>query len=310
MTEFRIGCGGWAYFKIPQRPSLEAYTEVFDFVEVNSTFYQLPGPDLARSWRHRVPDGFEFAVKCHQSITHIHQFKPVDSVFNMFNQMVNLCQVLKTRFLVFETPPSVTFTPEKISEVQTFFSSISPRNLNLVWEIRRQPGHSLSPLLQKVLRNYEIIRCVDLSKEEVAPGSDIIYARIFGKGEHNIYQFTDEELKELDEKITPHRPTVVALSFHTQRMYRDAVRYKTFKQSNKFLPVTKSVGLLSLKEVLLEDAKFPASKSELVNDQGWKVIDLTSTKRVHASALLERLPKDEYANVEAVLQDLSEALGM
>ncbi len=47
--------------------------------------------------------------------------------------------------------------------------------------------------------------------------------------------------------------------------------------------------------------KFPATKGELLEKQGWKVFDLTETERVHASVLLEKLPDSKYAGIEEVI---------
>jgi uncharacterized protein YecE (DUF72 family) len=42
LTDYLIGTGGWVYFQVPGKPSLKAYSEVFNFVEVNYTFYEYP----------------------------------------------------------------------------------------------------------------------------------------------------------------------------------------------------------------------------------------------------------------------------
>ncbi len=69
--------------------------------------------------------------------------------------------------------------------------------------------------------------------------------------------------------------------------------------------VTKSTGQESLVEVLQEDAKFPATKAELIQHQGWKLIDLTPNKRVHASHMLQRLPEKTYNSINQVVQTLT-----
>lgn len=56
-----IGAGGWAYFNIPGMDPLEAYSLAFDFVEVNSTFYQLPSDNTINSWAAKVPGNFRFS---------------------------------------------------------------------------------------------------------------------------------------------------------------------------------------------------------------------------------------------------------
>ena len=38
VAEYLVGTGGWAYFRVPNKPSLKAYSEIFNFVEVNHAF--------------------------------------------------------------------------------------------------------------------------------------------------------------------------------------------------------------------------------------------------------------------------------
>jgi uncharacterized protein YecE (DUF72 family) len=97
VTNIRIGTSGWSYpsgrgtwkgvfypvggFK--KRGSGQAgakfdelafYAEHFDTVEINSTFYRPPSPEVARGWTARTPDGFEFALKLYQKFTHPEMF--------------------------------------------------------------------------------------------------------------------------------------------------------------------------------------------------------------------------------------------
>jgi uncharacterized protein YecE (DUF72 family) len=76
----RIGCSGWVYKDwrgdlypedLPQRRWLERYSEVFDTVEVNNTFYRLPSLDAVRRWAEETPASFVFAVKGSRYTTHV-----------------------------------------------------------------------------------------------------------------------------------------------------------------------------------------------------------------------------------------------
>jgi len=150
-----------------------------------------------------------------------------------------------------------------------------------------------------------MIHCVDLSKdEEPAYESDILYSRLFGKGTHNVYQPTDQELRKIDRKTSKAGHKTVAVSFHYVRMYKDAARFKIYKQTGKFPMVTKSTGISSLTEVLREDAKFPSSRKDLIRHQGWKLVDLTKDKRIHASLMLQKLPEKKYNSIKDVMQTL------
>jgi uncharacterized protein YecE (DUF72 family) len=82
----RVGTSGWNYpsgrgtwngiFYPPARgrakdfDELAYYSQHFDTVEVNSTFYGQPRPEVTRGWARRTPDGFEFSVKLYQKFTH------------------------------------------------------------------------------------------------------------------------------------------------------------------------------------------------------------------------------------------------
>jgi hypothetical protein len=87
-------------------------------------------------------------------------------------------------------------------------------------------------------------------------------------------------------------------------MYKDAVRLKVYRQTGRFPMVTRSTGWESLEESLREDARFPSSRMELVQHQGWKLIDLSRDERVRASEMLEKLPERSYESVEDVVHAL------
>jgi uncharacterized protein YecE (DUF72 family) len=304
LTDVLIGAGGWAYFHVPGVRSLEAYAHIFNFVEVNSSFYTIPERQLVRAWRKRVPSNFVFTVRCNKKVTHKYRLEPSEESYAIFKDMSEICRLLETRFLVLQTPSTIKYTHAKIKRIRDFFESVDRTGLKIVWEIRRRSGQPVPPHLVNVMQDYNITHCVDLSKEEPTIKSDVLYSRLFGKGYHNIYQFLDEELHKINSQITERNPETAILSFHNVKMYKDAVRYKIYHQTNKFVSVTRAKGQQSLKEVLREDAEFPMTKSDLIKDQGWKIVDLTEDKRVHAYQLLEQLPDREFQSIKDVLKNI------
>ena len=54
---------------------LRFYSEHFNTVEVNSTFYGQPRPEVSKGWTARTPPGFEFSVKLYQKFTHPKMFR-------------------------------------------------------------------------------------------------------------------------------------------------------------------------------------------------------------------------------------------
>jgi len=304
MTETLIGAGGWAYFQIPRLDSLEAYSKAFNFVEVNSTFYEHPEIPQVKLWRKRVPEDFEFSVRCHRDLTHKYQLEPIDEAFRIFERMITICRILRATILHTQTPADLRYDEAKIQSIDNFFKRADHEGIEIAWETRRPENAPVPTELLELMREHEIIHCVDLSKEEPEVKSDILYTRLFGKGKHNIYQFTDEELEEIDEKSNRSEYRKTALTFHGVKMYKDATRLKTYKLSGKFPMTTGSTGPESLREVLREDAKFPTPKQKLIEDQGWKIIDLTPERRVHASELLETIPEKIYHSIDEVIHEL------
>ena len=82
----RIGTSGWNYpsgqgswngifYPLPEDrergfDELRFYSERFNTVEVNSTFYGQPRANVTLGWAKRTPAGFDFAVKLFQKFTH------------------------------------------------------------------------------------------------------------------------------------------------------------------------------------------------------------------------------------------------
>ena len=302
MTQYLSGTGGWAYF--PHKPTLRTYSKAFNFVEVNYTFYEYPNPRTVERWRKSVPNDFTFTVRCHQDLTHRIGLKPVDQAYMVFSQMIVVCRILNAPFLHLLTPASYTFDDTEIDQAKDFFSTISPKGVHLAWEVRSP----MTPKLATMIQDFGIVHSVDFSREEPAFKSENVYTRVFGKGEHNIYQFGDEELEEIDQKIAKAEAKRVLVSFHGIKMNTDAARFRTYVETKTFIPVTAFTGIDSVRAVLQEDAEFPATKDQLIKHQGWKVVDLTSCKRVHLSELLSKIPEKAYHSVQEVTKEMNAIL--
>ncbi|HUD41037.1 MAG TPA: DUF72 domain-containing protein [Dokdonella sp.] len=111
----RIGCAGWS---IPAAQTqrfpaagthLTRYAEVFDAVEINSSFYRPHRPQTYRRWAGSVPAGFHFSVKMPRSISHEHRLRaPAEDALAPFLEAV---AELGDRLgaLLLQLPPSLRF---------------------------------------------------------------------------------------------------------------------------------------------------------------------------------------------------------
>jgi uncharacterized protein YecE (DUF72 family) len=82
----RIGCSGWNYDDWRGRLYPEGlgkprwlgrYAEVFDTVEVNSTFYRLASRKAVARWVEDTPADFVFAAKASRYLTHVRRLRDV-----------------------------------------------------------------------------------------------------------------------------------------------------------------------------------------------------------------------------------------
>ena len=84
MASLYAGTSGFAYpawkpdfypAKLAQKDFLKHYATRLNAVEINYTFRQLPSASTLENWMKATPEGFVFALKAHQRITHILRLK-------------------------------------------------------------------------------------------------------------------------------------------------------------------------------------------------------------------------------------------
>lgn len=297
MARTWIGAGGWGYFA----GGLPSYARAFRFVEVNATFYRHVTDGTARRWRAAVDEDFAFAVKVHREVTHHAGLRPTPGARAAFARDSRVARILHAPFLILETPASLTLDQPQLDGLREF-AAIAPDGTRLGLEARAHARGSFPPRVRRTLEELGILDVVDLSRMAPRVEQDAVYTRIFGKGEHNLYELDDEELREIDHVRGDAK--TVAYAFHGVRMYKDAARFLTFRRTGSFPPATGATGLASLAEALRPDARFPAEREGLVRDHGWKVVDVTRDRRAHASDYLERLPAGTYRTLGGVLEAL------
>ena len=85
MAKSLIGTSGWNYkhwhrgkfYPTELNPPqwLPFFSQQFETVEINSSFYRLPSEAAFQHWRSQVPPRFMFAVKASRFLTHIKRLK-------------------------------------------------------------------------------------------------------------------------------------------------------------------------------------------------------------------------------------------
>ena len=116
--KFYVGCSGWSYtaWQGPFYPSnmdnskwLQYYSKIFDYVEIDSSFYRIPNIFTVKNWSKMTPSDFRFTAKFPKVITHEKRLKNVDNELSLFfKAMAPLHD--KILALLIQLPPSLEIT--------------------------------------------------------------------------------------------------------------------------------------------------------------------------------------------------------
>jgi len=202
----RIGCSGWHYKhwkgpfypeKLPAAKMLDYYTQYFDTVELNNTFYRLPPETGLDSWREGTPKGFLFAAKGSRFITHMKKLKdPEPAISRYFERVERLGKKLGP--IVFQLPP---WWEADAARLEAFCEALPPRR-RYAFELRNPTWHS--PEILRILKRHNAAFCIfeiagfhsscDLT-------ANFTYIRLHGPGGAYQGSYPDATLKKWADRI-------------------------------------------------------------------------------------------------------------
>jgi uncharacterized protein YecE (DUF72 family) len=220
------GEGTWAGYFYPRGKinELEYYSQFFNTVEVNSSFYRPPNPGYAYNWARRVPDDFLFTVKLWQKFTHPNMYREAtgkDAVISqqdvdLFNQSIEpLVRYGKLGALLAQFPPSFKNDSYGLQILKAVIKTF--RQYKLAVELRHR-SWSDDDNIAALLRENDVAWVqIDEPKfkssvaEELPITSDMAYFRFHGrnaemwwKGDSETrykYLYSPEEMGELAARV-------------------------------------------------------------------------------------------------------------
>ena len=224
MAEIRIGTSGYSFKDwkgvfypptISDSSMLEFYTQFFDCVEINSTYYRILSPYLFRRMAERTPEDFDFVVKLHRSMTH--DRASVHTTLEEFRASIEPLQELgKLKGLLAQFPWS--FRNGKENREHILFLQSQFEGHPLFVEFRNDTW--AAPGILSFLSNHNLYYCsVDepdlpgLMPSDAHTTGDIGYVRFHGRNRENWfkkgvettqryrYLYEEEELKRWADKI-------------------------------------------------------------------------------------------------------------
>ena len=124
MRPVRTGCSGWNYPHwrevvypkgLPAARWLAHYAQLFDTVEVNTTFYRLPRRESVATWVAETPPGFLFAVKASRYLTHMKRLTDLGTGVERFYERIEpLARSPKLGPVLWQLPESFHRNDERL----------------------------------------------------------------------------------------------------------------------------------------------------------------------------------------------------
>jgi uncharacterized protein YecE (DUF72 family) len=111
-----VGCSGWNYQSwrdvvyprkgCPPSRWLARYAELFDTVELNTTYYRLSKPEYAARWAESTPDGFTFAAKASRYLINVRKLRDMaQGVERFYAGITPLVDAGKLGPVLWQLPP-------------------------------------------------------------------------------------------------------------------------------------------------------------------------------------------------------------
>jgi uncharacterized protein YecE (DUF72 family) len=222
-----VGTSGWSYpsgrgtwngiFYPARRPrgfdELAYYAERFDTVEVNSTFYRMPEPDLSAAWDRRTPASFLFSVKLFQKFTHPDMYLARDGVrdwnlsrtdVDLFRRGIDpLASAGKLAAVLIQFPTSFHADPDRAGYLDWLLDGL--RGHPLVVELRHRSWHDAAGATSALLASHDASwAIVDAPRNAQIPESEnpkiqesgnapVVYYRLHGRNAAQWWRHEDRD---------------------------------------------------------------------------------------------------------------------
>jgi uncharacterized protein YecE (DUF72 family) len=204
-----IGCSGfynndWKGSLYPEdaksKDFLFLYSQKFNCVEINSTFYRKPTAKTLLKWSDETPDHFKFFIKIPKTISHEKQLKDCKENITEFCNHIQDNLKEKLSGFLYQFPPSFKKTKENIDVI------LKNINLNYLNVIEFRDDSWWDYKIFEILKEHHLVFSGvnfpgNLPEDIITNHSDILYYRLHGKPVLYKSEYSIEFLNTLAEKI-------------------------------------------------------------------------------------------------------------
>jgi len=213
-----IGTSGYSYEDwigpfypkgIPKGDMLRFYSQFFRFTEINFTYYQMPNPYVMNHLVNKTPEGFQFSVKVHQSMTHSRNTGEAE--FQKFKESLKpLLESNKLVCLLMQFPYSFHYTKENVGYLCEMRERLNGFRVAVEFRNSKWISQATFDLLKDLDFSYVCVDEPDIKGlvEPIAVATNSIgYIRFHGRNQSKWYEhqqsyerydylYSEEELME------------------------------------------------------------------------------------------------------------------
>jgi len=168
-----VGTSGYAYKewkssfypeKISDKEMLAFYAKQFSTVEINYSFYRMPIESALQKWAAEVPEGFRFALKANQRISHIQRLRNCESTLKRFLEVASvLIEGDHLGPILVQLPPNFKFDAPLLED----FLSLRPTAFSFAFEVRHASWYKDETY--EILRQHQTALCLSETEKLEPP---------------------------------------------------------------------------------------------------------------------------------------------
>ncbi|UIR57189.1 DUF72 domain-containing protein [Sphingobacterium sp. SRCM116780] len=155
--EVSVGCAKWnkadlkGFYPRGTKDELVYYSQQFNSVELNATFYNSPSKEQVNTWKEKTPADFKFFPKIPQSISHYSRLLQTDEKVRAFTDAIAFFEEkLGMIFLQMHD----NYKPKDIARLEEFLKNF-PKGMPLALEVRNEEWFANGEIAQSFYKLLE-----------------------------------------------------------------------------------------------------------------------------------------------------------
>ncbi|GAB6944508.1 DUF72 domain-containing protein [Vulcanisaeta sp. JCM 14467] len=224
MVEVFVGTSGWLYdWNLDSTFDWYMRNSGLNAVELNASFYRFPFRNQVASWVGKG-SGLRWAVKVHRYITHVKRLK--EDALETWRRFRELFQPLDPHidFYLFQMPPNFAYTDENMERVRVFARETG-LGVRFAIEFRHETWFRGEDAIGELRGlGVTVVSVDEPGITWVGSTNGIVYLRLHGRTDWYMYDYSEDELKELANRAVSLGPRAIYVFFNNDHWMLENAR--------------------------------------------------------------------------------------